>query len=325
MSGGRWSWCVCALAFGLGCAPMGADNPAAVADAASEEEVAGFRARSASEGFWAHWSDGKAELSGYDLIQPRYGELRHGRAVMIYVTEPWSRSAGVKADVYDRGNPDHTVALKLNAVRKFQTGIYDYSVMTSVFSEPRDHFKPMKITFSMQEWCGSVFEEDRFDADGAGLSLRSYFEGETGEHRLEGEELVSEDALWITLRGLASETLERPGGRVELIPSAMDRRFRHVAPSVSSSEIGWTTAPATVEVPAGSFEVYEASWVRQSGVRCQAQVEVPWPHRLIGWSCSDGEQAKLTGSARLAYWGTHSEGDERLLKELGLSLSSYAP
>lgn len=42
----------------------------------------------ASDIFWEHWSDGRAELSGYDLVQPRYGEKRHGRAVLVFVTEP---------------------------------------------------------------------------------------------------------------------------------------------------------------------------------------------------------------------------------------------
>ena len=28
--------------------------------------------------FYAHWADGKAEISSYEVIQPRYGELRQG-------------------------------------------------------------------------------------------------------------------------------------------------------------------------------------------------------------------------------------------------------
>ncbi len=322
----RLWWVVCAAAV-WSCASQGVEGPAAVAER-GEGAPGGLEVSSAGEVFWRHWSDGKAELSGYALVQPRYGELRPGRAVMIYVTEPWSRSRGVKVDAYDRANPDHTIALKLNAVRKFQTGVYDYSVMTSVFSDPLDRFKPMKITFSMQEWCGSVYEEDRFDGGGASVSLRSYFEGETGEHQLagdEGEEVVSEDALWIALRGLGAEGLERPGGEVTLLPAAMDRRFRHVAPSLVASRVTWSEAPSSVEVPAGRFEVHTARWTRGSGVTCGAQVEAAWPHRLIGWSCSDGEEAKLTGTTRMAYWGTHGEGDERLLKELGLAPSGYVP
>jgi hypothetical protein len=30
----------------------------------------------ADQSFWTHWGDGKAEINGYTLQQPRYGELR---------------------------------------------------------------------------------------------------------------------------------------------------------------------------------------------------------------------------------------------------------
>jgi hypothetical protein len=44
--------------------------------------------------------------------------------------------------------------LKLNAVRKFQTGIYDYSVLTSTFARTAAGFPVAKLSFSIQEWCG---------------------------------------------------------------------------------------------------------------------------------------------------------------------------
>ena len=40
--------------------------------------------------FWPHWSDGKAEMNGYRLVQPGYGAQRAGNAVLIYVTEDFS-------------------------------------------------------------------------------------------------------------------------------------------------------------------------------------------------------------------------------------------
>ena len=48
--------------------------------------------------FWAFWGDGKAELDGYALTEPRYGQLREGTAVAIFVTEDFSDSLRVKAD-----------------------------------------------------------------------------------------------------------------------------------------------------------------------------------------------------------------------------------
>src|SRR5207249_3206702 len=84
--------------------------------------------------FWSTWGDGKAELDGYALTQPRYGELRAGTAVLIFVTEDFSDSARVKADPGKHPASDVYPVLKLNFVRDFQTGIYDYNVMTSTFA-----------------------------------------------------------------------------------------------------------------------------------------------------------------------------------------------
>ena len=83
--------------------------------------------------FWNHWSDGKAEVSAYTVTQKRYNELRSGNVFLIYVTEPFSKGRQVKVDYYDPKDPDHTIALKLNIIESFQTGIYDYRLMTSHF------------------------------------------------------------------------------------------------------------------------------------------------------------------------------------------------
>jgi hypothetical protein len=83
--------------------------------------------------FWKHWGDGQAELSGYDLTFPRYGQLRRGVAVTIFVTEPFSSSARVKADPGKHPAADEFPAMKLNLIEDYQTGIYDYNDMTSSF------------------------------------------------------------------------------------------------------------------------------------------------------------------------------------------------
>jgi hypothetical protein len=272
--------------------------------------------------FWQHWSDGKAELNGYDLVQPRYGELRHGRAVLIYVTEPFSRTKRVKAD---RPGPDTFNALKLNVVRRFQTGVYDYGLMTSVFVEPDAGFAPVKVAFSAQEWCGTTYEELRFDPGRASMELRSYFEGETGAASVPlADDVLAEDALLIQLRQLASEKLAGGAAERRLIPSATYRRLLHKPFALSPTTIAWS-GPLEVKVPAGAFQAMEATYTRADGVACTVQVESPYPHRVVGWRCADGEKAALTGSTRLAYWQTQREGDEKLLKQLGLDAPDLTP
>src|SRR5439155_18911282 len=63
-------------------------------------------ARGAEPTFDTWWHDGRAELDGYRLTVERYGHPRTGRAVAIYVTEPFSRSQHVKLDAPARAGSD---------------------------------------------------------------------------------------------------------------------------------------------------------------------------------------------------------------------------
>ena len=51
-----------------------------------------------AQDFWKHWGDGRAELGGYRLTQPRYGSARPGSAVLIFVTEDFSDGPRVKSE-----------------------------------------------------------------------------------------------------------------------------------------------------------------------------------------------------------------------------------
>ena len=130
--------------------------------------------------FYAHWADGKAELSSYEVVQPRYGELRQGYGVMIFVTESLHRQTFIKVDS-PTPEADQFYALKLNHILQFTTGIYDYSVMTSVFSQVADGQHPFelrRISFSAQEWCGQVFDEALFRNGQINGQISSYFASE---------------------------------------------------------------------------------------------------------------------------------------------------
>lgn len=281
----------------------------------------------AADTFWDHWGDGRAELSGYRLIQPRYGEARAGRAVMIFVTEPFSLSRRVKVDRYDPQSPDHRNILKLNLVRKFQTGIYDYSVMTSVFADPGRGFSPLKITFSSQEWCGHTFQDTRFSEGGASISINSYFEGETGQKEMPLEGALAEDALWITLRQLAAPKIAaqpQPSGQVKLLSSAFQDRMAHQPSRIMGAEIVWDLSPREVKVPAGRFQVVQAKWSRPSR-SCVVDLERAYPHRIVQWRCEDGEHGAMTGSARLPYWQLHGASGVGALEALGLPALGFDP
>ena len=274
----------------------------------------------------ASWFDGKAELDGYDLVQPRYGELRHGRMILIYVTEPFSRANLVKVDRYDPRSKDQVNILKLNAIKKFQTGIYDYSAMTSVFTDPGAIRRPLKISFSMQEWCGHVYEEIVTRDKKAEVATRSYFEGETNRRMvpLSGD-ILFEDSLPLLLRDLSHQRLALSDWKGPMLPSAFFRRTRHRKPDSYASFLHVAKQSEEMKVPAGTFVVRSISYKRQDKVSCTYAIEEPYPHRIVSYECEDGEQAVLTGTERLPYWRTHGEGDEKFLKKLGLDPPDYAP
>ena len=122
-----------------------------------------------SEGFSTYWYQGKAEVNRYALTQARYGEMRNGDALMVFVTEDFLVNEQVK---FEGGSKSpKTGVLKLNWIERFNTGIYDYSLMTSVFS-PVDQSPVLKVTCSVQDWCGQAFVQLNQRKDGYRMESR---------------------------------------------------------------------------------------------------------------------------------------------------------
>ena len=65
--------------------------------------------------FSDYWYEGKAEITAYDLQQVRYGELRIGEAVMVFVTEDFLIEQQVKKE--STSSAAATSVLKLNFIR----------------------------------------------------------------------------------------------------------------------------------------------------------------------------------------------------------------
>jgi hypothetical protein len=294
------------------------------------EGALGFQGAAQGEaaGLHAHprRHDGQAELNGYRWSGARYGELRAGQAVMVFVTEPFSESKRVKVNDHTV-NPDDVVdVLKLNLVRDFQTGIYDYNTMVSVFVRSGD-FSPVKTTFSSAEWCGHVYGEQWLDGHELREQYFSYFEDETGNSTLDWKTGgITEESLFILLRGLRGDSMA-PGEKKSFpfLPGKFYRRLAH-------RDLAWTTIEITrledgqnVTVPAGTFEVMTYLLMTQDGRVGEFAIERDYPHHIVKWSWSratasgpSGETGELTGTARLEYWGLNKNGHESYLEELGL-------
>ncbi len=274
-----------------------------------------------ADDFWAHWGDGQAELNGYRLTQPRYGEKRSGTAILVFVTEDMSDSLRVKADSGKHPAADVYPVLKLNSVRDFQTGIYDYNVMTSTFARVSPGWPVAKVSFSSQEWCGHVYHQILPRGGRIAGTFHSYFDGEAdGRDDLEmPKDGVLEDALPILLRGWGTVYMKPGESRtVPLLPSLLSARLNHKALAWGRATITRAAQPATVTVPAGTFSTDTWRIAIEAGPTSTYQFETASPYRLVRWSVDTGEEAVLLKSTRLAYWKLNAPGGERYLKELGL-------
>jgi len=216
--------------------------------------------------------------------------------------------------------------LKLNHVLKFNTGIYDYSLMTSVFaglSGPgvKRPFEPRKISFSSQEWCGNVYHHLIPREAGLLSEIRSYFESEGNADytlRYPAGTMVYEDELPILLRELDGEWLKAGEAReVQLVPSLWGVRKRHVPMAFAKATIK-KEGKEKRTLAGRDWEAWKWT-VRKDGAVAAYYVETAHPHKLLAWEDSRGEKGGLIKSLRSTYWEKHGNKDEPLRKELGLS------
>ena len=283
--------------------------------------VVALAAPAGAADFWKHWGDGRAEVNAYELTQPRYGETRSGTAVLIFVTEDFSDRLRVKADPGNHPESDVHPVLKLNAVRAFRTGIYDYNVMTSTFLRVARGWPVAKVSFSSQEWCGHVWHQLIPRGDEIEGVIHSYFDGEA-----DGTELVEspeggmlEDALPVVLRGWKGEILKPGESRtVPFLPSLLHSRLRHEPLVWTSARITRSAETSEVTVPAGRFEVTIYTVEVDDGRELTFAIEAALPWRLVRQTGPGGEELALKGSERLPYWQLNRNGDEKHLEDIGL-------
>ncbi|MDQ6755441.1 MAG: hypothetical protein M3004_00745, partial [Bacteroidota bacterium] len=183
------------------------------------------KAEPPSEEFKQKWNAGKAELSSYDLQQARYGEIRNGEAVLIFVTEDFSTDKLVKLDEPEKTN-DKVRVLKMNMTKKFVTGIYPYSMMLSVFTpvSKEGKEKTIKADCSSQEWCGQTFSQVKLNGSNYNWQFHSYFEKE-GEQDKKLSGVLLEDELWNRIR-INPDGL--PQGKVAILPGLLWQRLSHI-------------------------------------------------------------------------------------------------
>ena len=283
-------------------------------------------ARSPGPAFVKYWNSGLAEISSYTVITERYGEFRRAQAVMVFVYEELDDRTRIKVESASTPPERRVPVLKLNHVLKFNTGIYDYSLMTSVFAGLTGPgvtrpFAPRKISFSSQEWCGNVYHHLIPREEGLRSEIRSYFESEgDAEYTLPYPvgTVVYEDELPILLRELDGEWLKPGEAReVQLVPSLWGVRKRHVPMAFFKATIRKEGREKRT-LAGRDWEAWKWT-VKKDGGGAAYYIETAYPHKLLAWEDSRGEKGGLIKSLRSTYWAKHGNKDEPLRKELGLT------
>ena len=259
-------------------------------------------AQRVSEQFKAHWFDGHAEISSYALSQSRYGENREGTAVLLFVTEDFLKKEQVKAN---QKSKETLPVLKLNRTKKFLTGIYPYSIMSSSFSQLRTPQAVIKNSASIQEWCGQSYLQMNVNEEKINITSHSYFEGEADQN-FNLEKNLTEDELWNLIR-LKPQAL--PQGKLMLIPSLESSRMNH-------EKIEAYRANAFIEIN----EKYTIYTIAYPLLKRYLAIKFlnDFPHTIEGWveqTIKNGKEltstAKRIHTERRQYWNENNNASEK--------------
>jgi hypothetical protein len=260
------------------------------------------------EAFKKQWYAGLAEITRYELKQARYRDVHHGDAVLIFVTEDFLSKEMVK---HERGDGASESVLKLNFTRNFNTGIYPYSMMTSTFTPVAPNQRTLKVTTSVQEWCGHTFTQMNYRNEHYHGILRSYFQSE-GDHNYVVDGML-EDEIWTRIR-LAPEDL--PIGEILLIPGTQFQRLSHLLPQGQTA-----TAELVTEGETQTYRVVYSTIPRKLSIT----FEKAYPHVILSWEDAYQQRgkwmtttAKKTHSMMLDYWSKNSAADSTYRAQLGL-------
>lgn len=169
----------------------------------------------------SQWYEGKAEISTYELKQNRYSGVHSGEATMIFVTEDFLTDKQVKNDNYT--SDKSTAILKNNQIRRFSTGIYDYSIFTSVFTEFSNNLNTLKITSSSQDWCGQSFMQINKLGNDYRINTQSYFENEGDKITSIKKHLIIDEVFNIIRINIDELKI----GNIKCIPSTSMMLLKH--------------------------------------------------------------------------------------------------
>lgn len=282
-----------------------------------------FSARSVANDVWEapaqlddYWYRGKAEITSFELSQNRYQSTHPGEVILIFVTEDFLPEQQVKDE--RKISPNSTKVLKTNMIREFTTGIYEYSIMTSVFTPVKVEQYPytLKVTHGSQDWCGQSFMQINERSGEYRMQQFSYFEAE-GDTVTNVPVLPLEDELFNRIR---INPAGLPTGDIELLPGTTYCRLTHspFEPVEANATLGDYTGD---RFEGEQLRVYRLEFPSQRRT-LEIVFEKVTPYRIVGWTESypsmfDGKVRTTVAKAKEtivdAYW-KHNRPEDRNLR-----------
>lgn len=260
-----------------------------------------------SDNFKSYWFDGTAEISSYALTQMRYGEQRKGSAVLIFVKEPFLKDQQVKANQPSSSSVD---VLKLNFTKNFNTGIYPYSIMQSVFSPLTTQPHAIKVTSSTQEWCGQTYMQLN-NRDGFQITSHSYFEGEA-DQSLNLDKTTLENEIWTKLR---IDPAQIKTGLQSVLPDFSYIRLKHIMTKAYQAEVSQRQKEDTLITTIAYQNIDRILKIYQNPSS---------PYQILKWEEKETENDKnfttavLQKRMKIDYWNKNANRFEPLRDSLQL-------
>ena len=267
-----------------------------------------------------YWYDGSAEINTYALKQNRYNTLHDGTAMLIFVTEDFLTDTQVKNDRYQ--NKNSTSVLKKIEQRKFNTGVYDYTMYSTIFTpvEINQYKKSLKVVGSLQDWCGTIYHQYNAQKNGYKVTGHSYFESE-GEQNVTVSSGIHEGELYTRLR-MNPELL--PIGIFDIIPEPIVGMMKHYPLLSYSAEA--SVSNYNGKLKGGNLKTYTVT-VPDLERTLEIVYEAAAPFKIVAFydsypSAFDKQMrttaAELINHTKMPYWNKNNPSDAELRTALRL-------
>jgi len=251
------------------------------------------------------WDNGKASFDIYQASFAKYRIPRESLVKMILVKENFDMEKHVKTLKKDKIRE----VIKFHTIRQIPTGIYDYYQNCSIFFD-RQSGKIVKIAMANLDGCGTTYIECILSKDKVKVVSHSYMDDQ-GDESFQFDyhgELFYDSLPFILRYHLQPEY----SYRTRMIPSLINNKRIPLTPV--EAEISVTRKNKLTIADVQYAMLFEVKVVSEMGTDIFL-FEPFFPHRLVKWEMSSGDQLMLRKHHNIAYWH-HTNPEDRHLQKI---------